>query len=226
MGWVSPFNNLFLRKLGVSGEMLSRIVSKQKKAGKASKREIRRQAVQREKQMRVIRVWGPVGVAILGLIIFAVLRASNAEEVEGVTIVRSAQSNQHDADLRIDFGGLPPMGGPHNPIWQNCGIYDTPVAGEYAIHSMEHGAVWLTYNPELPADQVAQLQNIARGDNYLLLSPYPEQTADIVLTVWDRQLTVDNTDDTRIKQFIDNYRRARGPESTSACSGGVGEPIG
>ncbi|MCA9925458.1 MAG: DUF3105 domain-containing protein [Anaerolineales bacterium] len=201
-------------------------MSKQKNTGKVSKREIRRQAAQREKRMRVIRIWGPVGIAILGLIIFAVLRAGNAEEVEGVTIVSSAQSNQHDADLQIAFGGLPPMGGPHNPIWQNCGIYDTPVAGEYAIHSMEHGAVWLTYNPDLPADQISQLQNTVRGDNYLLLSPYPDQTADIVLTVWDRQLVVDDVNDVRIGQFIDNYRRTRGPESTSACSGGVGEPIG
>jgi len=201
-------------------------LSKQKKNKKANKRELRRQVVQREKRMRLVRVWGPIGIAVLGLIIFTVLRVSNVEEVEGVTIVSSARSNQHDSDLKIDFGGLPPMGGPHNPVWQNCGIYDTPVAGEFAVHSMEHGAVWLTYNPDIPANQIIELQDIARRDNYVLLNPYPDQSANIVLTVWDRQLSVDDVGDARIEQFIDSYRRTRGPESAAACAGGIGEPIG
>ncbi len=202
-------------------------MSKKPSKQRQSKRELRREQIEREKRMKVIRTWGPIGVVLIGLIVFAVIRiTNNVEELEGVTAVASAQSNQHDPDLQIPFGGLPPTGGPHNPTWQNCGIYDTPVAGEYAVHSMEHGAVWLTYNPDLPADQIAQLQEIARGDVYLLLAPYPDQSENIVLTVWDRQLTVDASDDSRIEQFIDTYRRQRGPEPAASCDRGVGSPIG
>jgi len=201
-------------------------LSKQKNNQKVSKREQRRLTVQRDKRMRVIRIWGPVGVAVIGLIIFAVLRVGNAEEIEGVTIVSSAQSNQHDSELHIDFGGLPPMGGPHNPTWQNCGIYDTPVLPEHAIHSMEHGAVWIAYNPAIADDALLALQDVARGDNYLLLAPYPDLEDTIVLTVWDRQLAVASAEDERIEQFVDAYRRTRGPESAAQCSGGIGQPIG
>lgn len=201
-------------------------MSKQKSQKKVSKREQRRLAVQRDKRMRLIRIWGPIGVAVIGLIIFAVLRVGNADEIEGVTIVSSAPSNQHDSDLHIEFGGLPPMGGPHNPTWQNCGIYDTPVLPEHVIHSMEHGAVWIAYHPELSDADLLTLQDVVRGDNYLLMAPYPEMVADIVLTVWDRQLTVESVDDERIEQFIAAYRRTRGPESAARCGGGIGQPIG
>ena len=201
-------------------------MSKQKGNRKISKREQRRLAVQREKRMRMIRLWGPIGVAVLGIIVFAIIRLANTDEIEGVTIVSSAQSNQHDSDLRIEFGGLPPMGGPHNPTWQNCGIYDTPVLPEYAIHSLEHGAVWIAYHPDISDEDLLDLQDIARGDNYLLLAPYPDMDGNIALTVWDRQLVVDSAGDERIEQFVDVYRRTRGPESAARCSGGIGEPIG
>jgi hypothetical protein len=90
---------------------------------------------------------------------------------------------------------------------------------------MEHGAVWITYDPELPGSDVAALQDMARGQSYLILSPYPDQDTELVLTAWDVQLQLDSITDDRIDQFIERYRRTRGPES-AACSGGVGNPIG
>ena len=200
-------------------------MSKASAKQKRSKREIRREQVAREKRMRALRVWVPIAVVVLALVALLVFRATRPE-VEGVVIVDAAVANQHDDTLQIPFGGTPPMGGPHAPVWQNCGIYDTPVAGQYAIHSMEHGTVWITYNPDLPADQVAALQDMVRGETYFLLNPYPEQTSPIVLTVWDRQLEVDSVDDARIAEFIDRYKGVRGPESGAACSGGVGTPLG
>ncbi|MCP5096319.1 MAG: DUF3105 domain-containing protein [Chloroflexi bacterium] len=175
--------------------------------------------------MKTLRQWGSIGIIVVGLIFFAIIRLTSFEEVDGVTMVASAQSNQHDAELVIGFGSLPPMGGPHNPVWQDCGVYASPVRPENAIHSMEHGADWITYHPDLAVDQVTYLQDLARDDSCLLLSPYPEQTSDIVLTVWDRQLVVDSPDDGRIKQFIASYRRTRGPESSASCQGGNGLPM-
>lgn len=200
-------------------------MSKSAKKQKRSKREIRREQKEREKRMRALRIWLPAAVIVLGLAALVVFRAARPE-VEGVTVVQAAVANQHDDTLDIPFGGIPPMGGPHAPVWQNCGIYTTPVAGQYAIHSMEHGAVWLTYNPDLPADQIAILQDMVRGESYMLLNPYPDQDSPIVLTVWDRQLALDSVEDARLAEFIDRYKGVRGPESGAVCSGGVGSPIG
>ena len=192
---------------------------------KLSKREERRQKLEREKRMRTLRIVVPIVVIVGAVVVLAVLRLTEPD-VEGVVFAEEAAiGNQHDPNLQYGFGGIPPMGGPHNPIWQNCGIYDQPVEPEYAVHSMEHGAVWITYHPELPANQVADLQDKARGQSYVLLSPYPDQDNDIVLTTWDVQLQVDSSDDERIEQFINKYRRTRGPEAGATCGSGRGTPI-
>jgi hypothetical protein len=174
--------------------------------------------------MRALRIWIPSGVILAALAILLVARLTEGE-VEGAVFVDSAIPNQHDNDVQYEFGGLPPTGGVHRSTWQNCGIYTEPVAGEYAIHSMEHGAVWVTYHPDVPADEVAALQDKVRGQSYVILSPYPDQASDLVLTAWDVQLQLDSTADERIDEFIGKYRQSRGPESAS-CSGGIGTPIG
>jgi hypothetical protein len=199
-------------------------VSKAKEARqRVSRKEMRLRQVEREKRMRAMRIWIPIAVVVLGLAVLVVFRLTESE-VEGAVFVQAAIPNQHDADIQYEFGGLPPTGGVHRPTWQNCGIYLEPVAGEYAIHSMEHGAVWLTYHPDLPAGDVAALQDQVRNLSYVILSPYPDQDSDIVLTAWDVQLQLDSASDSRIGSFIDRYRQTRGPES-APCSGGVGTPI-
>lgn len=199
-------------------------MSKTPTGQKRSKRDVRREQLAREKRMRSLRIWIPLAVVVLSLIGLLVYRATQPE-VEGVVAVDSAVANQHDDTLEIPFGGTPPMGGPHASVWQNCGIYTTPVAAQFAIHSMEHGAVWITYSPDLPAEQVAALEDMVRGENYMLVSPYPEQTSPVVLTVWDRQLVLDSASDARIAEFIDRYKQVRGPESGAGCSGGIGSPL-
>ncbi len=191
---------------------------------KRSKRDIRREQVAREKRLQSLRIWIPLAVIALSLIGLLVFRLTRPE-VEGVVVVESAASNQHDDTLVIPFGDTPPMGGPHASTWQNCGIYTTPVEAQYAIHSMEHGAVWITYSPDLSADQITMLEGLVRGENYMLVSPYPEQDSPIVLTVWDRQLAIDSADDARIEDFIDRYKQDRGPEAGASCSGGTGSPL-
>jgi hypothetical protein len=89
---------------------------------------------------------------------------------------------------------------------------------------MEHGAVWIAYSPDLPAEDVAVLQDLARGKIYTLLSPYPDLKSDVVATAWGVQLEPDSVSDERLEQFIDRYRGG-GPEPGAPCSGGVSRTI-
>lgn len=125
----------------------------------------------------------------------------------------------------ITYDQTPPVGGDHNPVWQNCGIYAQPVKNENAVHSMEHGAIWITYRPDLSADQVQTLRLITAQSGYRLLSPYPGLPSAIVATAWGYQLKLDNAGDPRLLQFIQKYEQ-QGPEQGAACSGGIGQPIG
>src|SRR5439155_7596819 len=74
----------------------------------------------------------------------------------------------------VDYPQKPPVGGDHAPVWQNCGLYSQPVPTERAVHSMEHGAVWITYRPGLPKSQVDVLRALARSTPYVLVAPWAD----------------------------------------------------
>ena len=191
-----------------------------------SKKEQRRLQVAREKRRRNLKIILPIVIVAFVFIGFGIFRLAQPE-VDGVTRVASAPGADHDDTLQIPFGGLPPMGGPHASRWQTCGIYDTPVLPQNAIHSLEHGAVWITYHPDLSEADLAQLYEAVDGLPEVLLSPYPDQEAPVVLTVWDRQLVLESASDNRVDEFITRYRNRTGPEASASCEqGGIGTPIG
>ena len=91
---------------------------------------------------------------------------------------------------------------------------------------MEHGAVWITYRPDLATDEVTALQEFVRGQTFLMLSPYVGQESPIVVTSWGIQMAVDDASDGRIEEFIERYRLGPlTPELGGACTQGVGVPL-
>jgi hypothetical protein len=126
----------------------------------------------------------------------------------------------------VPYSQFPPVGGPHNPVLQNCGFYDTPVGNENAVHSLEHGTVWITYHPDLPADQVEVLRALASGRTHVLVSPYPDLPAWVVASAWGEQLWLEDAYDPRLEQFVNYFEQ--GPQNLepgAPCSGGIGEPL-
>jgi hypothetical protein len=132
-----------------------------------------------------------------------------------------ALKTTHD-DGPINYPMTPPAGGPHNPVWQSCNgrVYDAPIQKEKAVHSLEHGAVWITYRPGLDTASVTKLADRVRGQDYLMLSPYFGQLSTISLQAWGYQLAVESADDKRIDAFITKYRVTASVEPGAVCSGG------
>ena len=134
--------------------------------------------------------------------------------------------SQHTTDA-VTYEENPPAGGPHDPTWLNCGVYDAQVRNENAVHSMEHGAVWITYRPDLPAAQVQELEDAVAGETYTVLSPYPGLPSPVVLSAWNHQLALDSADDPRVEAFLAKYvQGAQTPEPGAPCSNGTGTPTG
>jgi hypothetical protein len=123
----------------------------------------------------------------------------------------------------ITYPVSPPVGGLHNPFWQNCmgDVYSAEIPREQAMHSLEHGAVWVTYRPDLPKAQVDQLAARVKGIPYLFMSPYPGLDAPISLQAWGYQLKLDNASDKRIDDFIGALRINASVEPGASCSGGI-----
>jgi hypothetical protein len=171
---------------------------------------------------RVI-VGGTIGLTVIVLVIvfassFINNRNRNAS-IEGVEFFPQI-GGQH-VTTTVNYPQTPPTGGPHNPVWQNCGVYDEPIVSEHAVHSLEHGAVWITYQPDLPQEQVNRLADITRQSSHRLLSPFPGIDSPVIATAWGYQVRLDGADDPRLMQFILKYEQGpTTPEPGAVCSGG------
>ncbi len=138
-----------------------------------------------------------------------------------------ALEHQHVAGP-VRYAILPPVGGPHAATWMNAGVYTEPVPSERAIHNLEHGAVWITYNPNISASQVAALVAFvvkqktiveppaaagtqSLSNRYLDLSPWVSSTlpSPIVISAWGHQLRLRTPDDPRLQKFVDTFRHSR-----------------
>lgn len=177
----------------------------------------------RRKQPNWILIAAVVGgIALLGVFIMNLSRQLIV--IDGVRSYGPFAANIHVSG-DVNYPQTPPTGGEHFASWLNCGIYNRPVQDELAVHSMEHGAVWITYQPDLPADDVERLKNLVRGRTYTLLSPYENLPAPVVASAWGVQLVADSAADERLEQFVTKYRQgAQTPEPGAACVGGQGAP--
>ena len=138
----------------------------------------------------------------------------------------------------VRYSVAPPVGGPHNAIWMNCGIYSKPVPSERAVHNLEHGAIWITYQPSLPEAEVNQLRAFVdkqttvaptggSPSRYMDLTPYPGLPSPVVISSWGFQLKVNSPADPRLQQFVNKFRASRTytPEYGAPCTGGLGTPL-
>jgi hypothetical protein len=167
------------------------------------------------------RPWGLIAAAVAvmvfaaAVITYAVVQVnrSNADEVESVDEIDGVQTfdypaGQEHVTTPVDYAESPPVGGPHAPPpdWADCTgtVYDVDIRHENAVHSLEHGAVWITYDPEaLSDDEIATLAGLVEGESGRMLSPYEGLDSPISIQSWGHQLKVDSVDDIRLKQFAD-----------------------
>jgi hypothetical protein len=99
-------------------------------------------------------------------------------------------------------------------------VYDAPIIAEHAVHSQEHGAVWITYQPDLAAADVEALAQAAVDQPFVLISPYPGLADPVVASAWGAQLRLDDVNDPRLQAFIDRFA-GNGPEPGASCASGV-----
>lgn len=135
--------------------------------------------------------------------------------IDGLSVFEQDPKPRHTTG-RVSYDHTPPAGGQHNPEWLRCAVYDSPVPNEFAVHSQEHGAVWLTY---LPDEDPAPLKALyeTRKD-YVLVSPYPGQPGKYMASTWGAQVSVDSGDDPRLAAFVKAYAAGgQGGEKGAPC---------
>ncbi|MGX5696956.1 DUF3105 domain-containing protein [Agromyces soli] len=172
-------------------------------------------------------------VAVIGLLVTSLVLApkpasytagdSSGAKIEGVETF-DYQGGVHVAGP-VEYAETPPAGGDHNQVWLNCGVYEQPVPNENAVHSLEHGAVWVTYDPaQVSADELAALET-KLPSSYVVLSPYDDLGSPIVLSAWNAQLKLDDPADPRVTAFFEEYWQSQyAPEPGALCTGALDAP--
>ncbi len=176
--------------------------------------------------------WMTVGAVVVVLIIIGALAAyltpKYMDREEAQKFVPSASNPDPSDDIngvkklfypagqhvsptqRVAYDQSPPFGGPHDAVWATCTgiVYPKPLRSENAVHALEHGSIWITYDPAtIASGDLDILKGKVEGQPYMLLSPYPGLSTPISLQSWGHQLKLDSASDKRVGEFITALRR-------------------
>ncbi|MGK5533718.1 DUF3105 domain-containing protein [Streptomyces sp. URMC 129] len=201
--------------------------------------EARRQERARDRRNRLIAIVSSA-VIVAALVTGVAVLLAGAEDDDEPTGPRANPTSSSDVPGEKTWSGLtqthvetdvdypmdPPVGGDHSAVWMNCDadVYEQEIPDENAVHSLEHGAVWVTYNEAAAEADIETLAARVSATPYSLMSPNPEQESPIVLTAWGHQLYLESASDERVATFFDRYvQGAQTPEPGASCSGGRAE---
>ena len=178
------------------------------------------------------------GTIIIGLVVLAFVagfvalvvidsrQRAGSEPPEGVEEFEVASTDHVEGS--VSYEQTPPVGGEHNSVWQNQGFYEEPVRNENAVHTLEHGAVWITYSPDLSLDQIESLRDAVEGQKCVLASPNPDlpEGSPVVASAWGLQAELESANDPNLERFIRAYRQGpQTPEPGARCTGGTSDTV-
>ncbi|MFD5861985.1 DUF3105 domain-containing protein [Streptomyces chartreusis] len=216
-------------------------------ARKARIEEMRRAERARERRNRILTIVAS-SVVVAGLVVGGVFvvqsQADKAEasdtkdkddkvktagklvaDKDGLKTWKGTLGRTHVTE-RVKYPVEPPVGGDHDRVWMNCNgdVYTKAVNNMNAVHSLEHGAVWVTYNSKAPKADVEALAAKVKQTPYTLMSPDDGQQDPIMLTAWGVQRTVTGAKDPNVGKFFETYVQGKQtPEPGAACTGGMSE---
>ncbi|MEU7404790.1 DUF3105 domain-containing protein [Streptomyces sp. NPDC044948] len=203
--------------------------SKGQKADRRARiEELRRAEKARERRNRIVTI--AVSAVIVAGVVgggWYLIGAANDKEQAKAASIKGEKTwsnlSRNHVQKKVDYPMSPPAGGDHNPVWADCDakVYKQEVPNENAVHSLEHGAVWVTYTDKASKNDIKKLTTTVSKTPYSFLSPRKDQSAPITLTAWGHQLGVEKASDPRVGEFLDKYVQGpQTPEPGASCSGG------
>ncbi|TPQ23619.1 DUF3105 domain-containing protein [Streptomyces sporangiiformans] len=197
--------------------------------------EMRRAEKARERRNRIltITISTVIVAGLVGFGAYALDSANDKEEAQSAAAKKPVKGekswdakklSQNHVAKRVSYPMNPPVGGDHHQAWMTCDgtVYTKAIPNENAVHSLEHGAVWVTYNKKAADADVKRLADKVDKTPYTLMSPVDDQAGAITLSAWGHQLSVKKASDPRVEQFFTKYvQGAQTPEPGAACTNGV-----
>ncbi|MGW1210220.1 DUF3105 domain-containing protein [Streptomyces sp. NPDC002499] len=210
-------------------------------ARKARIEEMQRAERARERRARILTIGASV-VVVAGLIVGGVFVVKSQDDKDssasdsktsghfvtgkdGVKTWKGTLGRTHVAKT-VKYPTEPPVGGNHNQVWMNCNgdVYSKALNNMNAVHSLEHGAVWVTYTSKASKADVDALAAKVKKTPYTLMSPDDKQPDPIMLTAWGKQRTVTSASDPNVDKFFAEFVQGKQtPEPGAACTNGLSQ---
>lgn len=178
----------------------------------------RRPTVSKEGWRRVAWVGGIAAVIVLAVLVGLNVTSPPPAELAAVETFPDMGTDHIPAGVSPpEYNSDPPTSGPHLDTPAPCGIYRRPVPDVSVLHSMEHGAVVIHYDPSIEPARQAQLEDIARSINgELIVAPRLDMEDELVLTAWTKRLALDRIEENVIRAFAAQFAN-RSPEGAASC---------
>lgn len=210
-------------------------VKQQREARRAEKVAALKQQQAKQKRNQLIGLIsaGVGALAVVALIIVVVVTSSTPRLAPEDIVIEGLEEFPNVPALHVEtavdyeaaYDMNPPAGGDHAAAWLNCGVYSEPQQSEFAVHSLEHGAVWVTYDPSAVDEAGVSALRSAVPSTYIILSPFEGLPSPVVASAWGAQVALDGPSDERLDLFIQKYwKSADAPEPGALCSGAIDGP--
>jgi hypothetical protein len=164
----------------------------------------RRQVAQRRQVVRVTMLL-LLGV---GVVWFLFLRNVAPSEIDGHPVRTFDASTFSHTNDPVQYETTPPVAGQHAPTPAACGVHDTQIPDENYVHSLEHGAVAVLYDPaQVKAPDIKSIESIVSSfPDRTISAPYADMDTPIVVASWGEKMELDSLDQRAIRDYIAAFR--------------------
>lgn len=162
-------------------------------------------------------------VGVVGMTGFVALKKQATQEVPRPGVEHSDNGRKHVAAGTVKYGeGEPPTSGDHgSPVqWQ---VYNQEIPDENVIHNMEHGGIYISYQPGLPQEQVEKIKALffdpfSKQDfkpNKALMAPRAANDSPIIMSSWRRSIKLDGFDEQKmVDYYLQNVGKSPEPSAS------------
>lgn len=117
-----------------------------------------------------------------------------------------------------EYSSVPATSGTHAALVAPCGIYREEIPEMFVVHTLEHGAVVVYYNPdEVGEATLAEVEEVARTmSTHIVVAPYSIMPTPVALVAWGQLAARPSLEVEEVRSFWGEYAQ-RGPESGVRC---------
>ncbi|MBI4033432.1 DUF3105 domain-containing protein [Candidatus Saccharibacteria bacterium] len=163
--------------------------------------------------------YGILGVLAIGVVAVIVVSNSSNDSNGGANAQllgteHADLGRDHVADgTRVNYNSNPPTSGSHYASPISAGFYEDEVPDGNLVHNLEHGYVWVSYRPDLPADQIQKLKGLLSSPfsnaeftpTKAVVTKREANSSPISLASWRYTLDLSSYDEAKIIDFYKQH---------------------